>query len=250
MYSYGLFAACFVVVLLISIGCNICISNYRLKAILQQVGERKHETENANSGDENIPESVSIGELSNISPKYETINENEIAMFNSTNDKHLEHVRTQNRKSAPLSDQSYLDVIDGDDDSATDEDMIELGLLDTSSTSNIKKETTVVPNIDIYTDDYIAACRFMEEKQYEESETSTTSNSLIHVKMCSVNKLVEREVNLTTERDYMNTYWTLNTNNMDYCNSYSAIVAPDMEFESVLKQEKQSIVPKKRHSSP
>lgn len=244
MYSYGLFAGCFVVVLLMSIGCNICISNYRLRALLQQVGI-------ANSGDGNKPESVMDDEFSNYSTKYETINENEIAMFNSTTDKHLVHVRTQNRKSDPFFDQSsYLDVIGGDDDSTTDEELVESCLLDSSSTSNIKKKTMIVSNIDIYKDNNTAASLFMEEKHDAESETSTTSNSLHHVKICHVDKLVERKVNLTTGRDYMNTYWTLNTNDMDYWHSYSTIVAPDMEFKSVLKQEKQSIVPMKRHSCP
>lgn len=244
MYNYVVFGAGFVAVLLVSIGCNICISNYRNSTIRQQVTQQTHEIKNSNSDDENIQESVSMGQLSNKSSKYETIDENDMAKRNSTTHKH-----NQQRHCSSLFDQSYLDVIADDVYSASNPQNIDSCLLDVSSTSNLKKETTVVRPTAIYTDDQEASRSIFVTKRNEEAEISTASNSSIHLKICSVVNLLEREANLK-ERNYMNTYLTLNTCDMDYCQSFSTPVAPDSKFESVIKQEKQCVVQKKRHSCP
>lgn len=248
MYSYGLFAVGFVVVLLVSIGFNICISNYRHRTLRRQVGQQTNEIRNPNLTDENIQESKSSDELSNRSSKYETINEHNMALCNSTEFEHCDQPQTKIKTSSPLFDQSYLDVIGDEYKSASGPEKIKSYLSDTSSTSNDKKEKTASQNTDYYTDYEVASCSFICGKRIEDAENSTTSNSLMDVKSSSLNKHVEREVNSKKESDAMRTYSTLNKSDMDYCQSYLTTVAPDSNLESVIKQEKHER--KNRHSCP
>lgn len=245
MYSYGLFAAGFVVVLLVSIACNVCISSYRHRKRGKQVRQGNNLIKNPNSSDENIQES---SELSYVSSKYETINENDMVLNNPSSHQHREHARSKNKKCLPLVDQSYLTVIDGDGNAApVRKTKITSCLPDTSSTSHVRMETTVVLNRDTNTDEDEASCGFMDSKCLEDSETSTNSNSKVHVKMSSASRHVDRKSKSIKERDYMNTYFTLNTSEMDNFHSYCKAIAPDTEFE---RQANQCTVSKKRHSCP
>lgn len=234
---------------LMSIGCNIFIGNYRHRKIRTKEGQHKMEIIEHKSGDQNIQESGSVGEISNFSSKYETINENEMVLPNSiiTNIKLQKQAKTITRKSSTNLDQIYLDVIGDDVYSVRKEAEMNSCLNVQSSKSTIKKATvkSVKPYkkcTENYTDDEIASYCSMEE-----SENSTTSISQIHLEMCRVNQLVNREDNSTKKPEYMNNYFTLDSRDMDDCHSYCAAVRPCLD---TMNQHTKVNILMKRNSCP
>ncbi|CAC5383961.1 unnamed protein product [Mytilus coruscus] len=240
--SYGLFAAGFVVVLLLSIGCNICINNYRNKAIQPQLGQQQTEVQNLKIGDENIQELGSVDAISNVSSKYETINENDLAVLNDTNRERKIKAKIFSRNLSPLFDQSYLEVI-GDDVVSTEETIKSIGK-SSIKIKTLKSEEPYTDDIDAEVDSY----RSMNSKLFEESNISSTSSSPIHVDIECVNKLIDIKVISTKKKEFMNPYLTLNTDEMNNCRSCYTTVKPDTK--SRITTEKQSFIAMKRHSCP
>lgn len=237
---YGLFAAGFIVALLLSIGFNICISNYRNSAI--HLGLQRSKIQNLKIVDENIQEFGSVGEISNISSNYETINENDLAVFNNTSHERNMQAQTFNRKCSPLSDQSYLEVI-GDDCVFIEE------TIESSGKSNIEIKT--LNSEEPYKDDIdseVNSFRSLNSKHLEESNISSASNSPIRVEMECVNKHIDRMVNSTKKKEFMNSYLTLNTNEINNCQNSYTTVKPDKI--SRITPENLSLKATKRHSCP
>ncbi|CAC5412779.1 unnamed protein product [Mytilus coruscus] len=235
--NYVLFAAGFIVVLLISIGCNICISNYRQRAMRMAMAQQI-KIQNPQFVDKNIQESDSDGEISHVSSKYESINENNMTMPNSTNHEHRIQSQTFNR-------QSYLEVIGDDDYFASKEATVE-----SSSMTNIK--TNTLKPKELFTDNNIdaevASYHSILSKQFDESDMFLTLNNSIHVDMDNVNKDIARKVNSTKKREFVNPYSTLNTSEMQNYQNYYTAVKHDIEI--VIQKEKPSNEKMKRNSYP
>lgn len=246
--SYGIFTAGFIVVLLVSIGCNICISKFRHKAIRTKVDQQKIDIQNSKSSDRNILESVSVNEISNNS--YETINENDMAMSISADQEHQIHIQNRNKTSTTQFDNSYLEVISDKGYSASCEADNDHSSIVTSSKSKVKsaKVNSVELYIDNNREDDITSYLSMDKSHFEDFETSTPSHSPIHVTMCSENEFIKKEVHSTKTIDYMNNYFTLNACDIDNCYNYCTSRNPNID--NVGQNATQSCVKGKRHSCP
>lgn len=233
-FAYGLFAAGFVAVLLVSIGCNICISNYRNRLIQSHVGQQNINKQNMKNLDESIHELGSIDEISNVSSKYETINEIDLAVLNNTS--------PESQKISPLFEPSYLEVIA--DDAVSTEETIEYPGKSELKMKTLNSEEKYTYDIDAEVDSY----RSINFENCQESKISSSSSKSIHVDIECVNKPIDRKIFSTKKRKFMNPYLTLNTSEMNNSQSYYTTIKPDTK--SSITTGKPSFKAIKRHSCP
>lgn len=193
------------------------------------------EMQSLNNGDENIQELGSVEEISNVSSKYETINEHDLAVLNTTIHECKIEAQSCSITLSPVFDQSYLEVI-GDDVVSIEGSMIKR--------KTVKSEEPLNYDIDAELDSYSAG----NSNHFEESSKSSTSNSPIHVDMECVNKLIERKIISTKKKEFINPYLTLNTSKMNNCQSCYTTVKTDTK--SRITTAKQSYKAIKRHSCP
>lgn len=245
-YSYGLLAAGVVVVLLISIGCNTCIINYRHRRLQTLLIQQQNLNQIPQSDVGNIHESQSIGNISIVSCKYETINENDMAMRNSKNHEQRIHEQTPNRQLTPLIDQPYLEVIGDEVYSSSDEATVE-----SFSMSNINVKELILRkpySKDNNIEAEVASYHSLISKHSDECDISSASNYPIQRDIDSISKFINAEVNSTTKRELMNPYLTLNSSEVDKSQNYYTTVDPDMEI--AIRKENHLFVKMKRHSCP
>ncbi|XP_063408705.1 uncharacterized protein LOC134692186 [Mytilus trossulus] len=243
--NYVLFAAAFIVVLLISIGCNICISNYRQRA-MQRAMAQQLKIQNPQSFDETIQESDSAGAISHVSSKYETINENNMTMPNFENCEHKIQSQTFNRTSSPVLNQSYLEVIGDDDYFASKEETVESSSMTNNKNSTFESKEIFADNIDAEDASYHSIL----SEQFNETDMFLSSNSSIHLDMNSVNKDITRKYNSTKKREFVNPYSTLKTSEMQNYQIFYTAVTCKHETEILTQKVKPSYEKMKRNSYP
>lgn len=222
--NFGLIAAGFVVVLLVSIVCNICISNYRNRGVRAQIRQQKIELQNLKNADVSLQELESVGDISNLSSRYETIDENEMTIPDFKNH---EHRTTLNRQLSSLYDQSYLEVIGDVVYSASDEVTIEPFSM---SYIEMNKQMSLYPYTANNIDAEVASYHSTVSKQFDESDMSSASNSSIRVVTDGVSKFINKD-NTIAEREIINPYMTLNTWEIDKSQSYYTALDQDMEMK-------------------
>lgn len=214
----------------------------------KQIGKHKINIQHPKS-EENTQESGSVGDISNGSSKYETIDENDtiMPMILNNPEKHRRQSITMNRKSAT---QSYLEVISDDVYSASKKTVTESEscFSVTSSLSNIKNETvkSTEPCTDIYIDAEKASYHAIKSSYFQEPKASNSHE--IHLNMNSANTLTNSDDNSLTTMGYTNNYFTLNTSDTEYTHSYCLTVNPGLN-NMVHKREK-VFTAQKRHSCP
>ncbi|CAG2249518.1 unnamed protein product [Mytilus edulis] len=164
--------------------------------IQSQVGQQKLEIQNVKIGDETIQELGSVDKISNVSSKYETINENDLTVLNNASHESQIQVQTFSKKLSPLFDQSYLEVIG--DDVVSIEETIESPLKPMIKVKTEKSKEPYTDDIDLAAE--VDSYRFMMPKLFETSNISSTSSSPIHVDMECINELMDRQIISTKKR--------------------------------------------------
>lgn len=231
--TYGLLAAGFVAVLLISTGCNMCICKYRNKAMRLQIKQQIVEIHNLKNRNDSIHELGSVGDISNVSSRYETIDEKDMSTRNLKDHEHRIQGQTLNRQVSSVFDDSYLEVIGDDVYSACNEEMVESSsMLNTKMINVMTTGPYKANNID--TD--VASCHSTVSKQFDESEMLLVSNCQINIDTDSACNFINTEINFDKKGECMNPYLLLNTSEIDKTENYYTSLDPNME--SVFQKEK------------
>lgn len=229
--NYIIFAVGFVVILCVSVSCNVFVSYCRKRkrrTLKIQPQRTDIHSENEQSNDEEVLRARLSDEMSNVSCRYESIDENRMITLDRKKHRAIRNDML-NLDSPMASDNTYLEVV-GD------------------------YQSSILP--EIHTQNSTELCLQNNENSdgKSNSEKSITTNDLNQSYSSNQNTLTQPEtchVNecygiAGTKTDSQNQYVPLNRNELGHCQSYSTYENP--QTDTILPKEKPLSLSFKRYS--